>query len=342
MSARWVHAGASGRCADRTPHVEPPGHPTSHTRHTGHGAWFCRITGGMPHTLTRKAIFSLFSVAPDAASRSALPRAVAAASAPSAAVSAAASAPSAPPSSRSAASAPSSPFTALVSSETRARARPLHPAAPHRDSPSSFGSASCAAPVSALELGMRDRTQSGVAPLASALAGIGATNVPAPSHGARDVPAMPASHADASTPAPRPRRSAAGANPHAPPSLTAATAPLAASPSAENTPGTPPLAPTTAAHAPAAPRVSAATASHRPRRVFASGAASSRRPEVETTRLSGSTDATPRSSVAAMRAELAARSGTRSAALIVRRAIRRPGRAPVTVGSRGRLGGKTL
>ena len=326
MSARWVHAGNGkaestpfGRSSDRIPHGAPPGHPTSHTRHTGHGAWFCRITGGMPHTLTRNAIFSLFSVDPDAASRSALPRGVAPSSAPSAADSAAASAPSAPSSApSSAASAPSSPFTALgVSSETRGTvARPLHPAAPRRDSP--VGAASRVALLSALELGMSDRIQSGVA-LASALAGIGATNVPAPSHGARAVPAMPASHADASTPAPRPRRSAAGANPHAPPSLTAATA-LAASPSAENTPGTPPLAPTTAAHAPAAPSVSAATASHRPRRVFvSSGAASSRRPEVETTRLSGSTDATPRSSVAAMRTELAARSGTRSAALIVRR-----------------------
>ena len=119
--------------ADRIPHRAPPGHPTSHTRHTGHGAWFCRITGGMPHTLTRNAIFSRdVVVAPDAAERSALPRAVAAASAVSAAVSAAPSAPSAPPSSRVAASAPSSPFTALVSSETRARVSPLHPAAPPR------------------------------------------------------------------------------------------------------------------------------------------------------------------------------------------------------------------
>ena len=69
MSARWVHAGLnpsspSLRFPDRIPHGAPPGQPTSHTLHTGHGAWFCRMIGGMPHTLTRNASVSVFVCVP--------------------------------------------------------------------------------------------------------------------------------------------------------------------------------------------------------------------------------------------------------------------------------------
>ena len=312
MSARWVHAGLnpsspSLRFPDRIPHGAPPGQPTSHTLHTGHGAWFCRMIGGMPHTLTRNASVSVFVCVP--VSEASISAEGPVASACTAVSSAPAASPRSAPTAATASASSSfdSPFTACVSADTSSCTFPLH-------SPALRGAAApmlvSASPIEATESprspaeGMRDWTHRGVA--AGSLAS--RANVPAPSHGVSTAPPpRPASQAVASTPAPSPSRSAAGANPHVPPSL----APWNPSPRViKRAPTLPPRAPTIAA----TPR-SAATApaaAHRPRRILA---APSSRPETEATRLSGST--TDASSAAAILRESAARSGTRSAALIV-------------------------
>ena len=312
MSARWVHAGLnpsspSLRFPDRIPHGAPPGQPTSHTLHTGHGAWFCRMIGGMPHTLTRNASVSVFVCVP--VSEASISAEGPVASACTAVWSAPAASPRSAPTAATASASSSfdSPFTACVSADTSSWTFPLH-------SPALRGAAApmlvSASPIEATESprspaeGMRDWTHRGVA--AGSLAS--RANVPAPSHGVSTAPPpRPASQAVASTPAPSPSRSAAGANPHVPPSL----APWNPSPRViKRAPTLPPRAPTIAA----TPR-SAATAPaafHRPSR---EDAAPSSRPETEATRLSGST--TDASSAAAILRESAARSGTRSAALIV-------------------------